>query len=142
MAKRPVVNLRVFADTNFAIGALLIGAVGFVLYSSAVLIPQFAQQVVGYTALLAGLVLSPGGIGIIVLIPMVNYGMKYIQPRYVIAFGFFFMGVALLVSAHLVLSVDFRTLVFYRALQAGALGFPVRAAERGGLPDAAQGAER
>ena len=123
VAKKPVVNLRVFADTNFAIGALLIGAVGFVLYSSAVLIPQFAQQVIGYTALLAGLVLSPGGLGIILLIPMVNYGMKHIQPRYVIAFGFFVMGCALVLSAHLTLQVDYRTLVIYRAFQAGALGF-------------------
>ena len=123
VAKRPVVDIRVFADTNFAVGAMLIGAVGFVLYSSAVLIPQFSQQVIGYTALLAGLVLSPGGLGIILIIPLVNYGMKHIQPRYVIAFGFFFMGCALTISAHLTLNVDFRTLVIYRAYQAAALGF-------------------
>ncbi len=123
IAKRPVVNIRVFANVNFAVGAMLIGAVGFILYSSAVLIPQFSQQVIGYTALLAGLVLSPGGLGIILIIPFVNFAMKRIQPRYVIAFGFFFMGCSLVISAHLVLNVDFRTLVIYRAFQAGALGF-------------------
>ena len=122
-AKRPVVNLRVFADRNFAVGVLLISAVGFALYSSAVLVPQYAQQVIGYTATLSGLVLSPGALGIIVLIPFVNLGMKRYQPRYFIAFGFFMLGSALVVSAHLVLNVDFRTLVEFRALQAGALGF-------------------
>ncbi|WP_428395077.1 DHA2 family efflux MFS transporter permease subunit [Lichenicoccus sp.] len=121
--KNPIVDLRVFADRNFAIGCLLIGGVGFTLYSSAVLVPQFAQQVIGYTALLAGLVLSPGGLGIILLIPFVNYGMKRIQPRYFIAFGFFLLGVALVVSANLTTQVSFYDLVIYRALQAGALGF-------------------
>ncbi len=122
-AKRPAVDLRVFGDANFAIGALAIGVVGVVLYSSAVLIPQFSQQVIGYTATLAGLVLTPGGMGIIVLIPFVNLAMKRVQTRYVIAFGFFVMGVSLLYSAHLVPQVDFRQLVFYRMAQSASLAF-------------------
>ena len=121
--KRPVVDLRVFADRNYAIGTLLIGTLGFSLYSSAVLVPQFSQQVIGYTATLAGLVLSPGALGIIVLIPLVNIGMKRVQPRYVIAFGYGVLGCALVYSAHLVLSVDFHTLVEYRLAQASALAF-------------------
>ncbi len=121
--KKPVVDLRVFADRNFAVGTLLIGGVGFSLYSSAVLVPQFAQQVIGYTATLSGLILSPGGLTIIFLIPLVNLAMKRIQPRYVIAFGFFVLGAALVISAHLVPAIDFRTLVYYRACQAAALGF-------------------
>ncbi len=121
--KRPVVDLRVFADRNFAIGSMLIGAVGFSLYSSAVLVPQYAQQVIGYTAMLAGLVLSPGGIGLIILIPFVGFAMKRVQPRYIIALGFFLLSVALFVSGHLVLDINFRTLVEYRASQAAALAF-------------------
>ena len=121
--RRPAVNLRVFADRNFAIGSLLIAVVGVVLYASAVLIPQFAQQVIGYTATLAGLVLSPGGLVIIVLIPLVNRLMKRVQPRYVIAAGFTIMGCSLVYSGHLVLQVDFRHLVIYRMAQTAALGF-------------------
>ncbi len=101
-AKRPAVDLRVFGDANFAIGTMGIGVVGVVLYAGAVLIPQFSQQVIGYTATLAGLVLTPGGVGIIVLIPFVNLAMKRIQTRYIIAFGFFVMGVSLLYSGHLI----------------------------------------
>ena len=121
--KRPVVDLRVFADRNFAVGTLLIGVLGFSLYSSAVLVPQFAQQVIGYTATLAGLVLSPGALGIIVLIPFVNIAMKRVHPRYVIAFGYAVLGCALVLSAHLVLTINFRTLVIYRVAQAAALAF-------------------
>ena len=49
MARNPVVNLRVFKDRNFALGSLQIAIMGGVLYASAVLIPQFAQQQLGYT---------------------------------------------------------------------------------------------
>ena len=122
-ARRPAVNLRVFGDRNFAIGSLLIAVVGVVLYASSVLIPQFSQQVIGYTATLAGLVLSPGGVIIIVLIPIVNQVMKRVQARYVIAFGFVVMGFALIYSGHLVLQVDYHHLVLYRLAQSAALGF-------------------
>ena len=45
--RNPIVNLRVFKDRNFALGSLQIAIMGFVLYASAVLIPQFAQQQLG-----------------------------------------------------------------------------------------------
>ena len=121
--KRPAVDLRVFKDRNFAIGAVGIGVVGIVLYASAVLIPQFAQQVIGYTATLAGLVLTPGGVGIILLIPLVNIAMKRIQTRYIIATGFMVMGLSLVYSAHLILQVDYKHLVIYRVTQTAALAF-------------------
>ena len=69
IAKKPVVNLDVFKDKNFATGCVLIGATGGILYAGAVVIPQFAQTVIGYTATWAGLILSPGGLVVILLIP-------------------------------------------------------------------------
>ncbi len=122
-AKKPIINLDVFKDKNFTMGCVLIGAMGGILYASAVIIPQFAQQVLGYTATLSGLILSPGGIVVIVLIPFVGMLMKVIQTRYIVAFGFFAMGFALLYSSGLVPDIDFRTLVFMRSLQSGALAF-------------------
>jgi MFS transporter, DHA2 family, multidrug resistance protein len=123
IAKRPIVDLDVFKDRNFAMGSICISAVGFVLYSGAVLIPQFAQTVVGYTATWAGLVLSPGGLAIIVLIPIVGVLMRFIQTRFIIAAGFFIMGSAFLYSSHLSPSIDFATLVKMRAAQTMGLAF-------------------
>ena len=54
--------------------------------------PQFTQQVLLYTPTWAGLVLSPGGIAIMVLIPVVNSLVEIVQTRYVIAFGFLVLG--------------------------------------------------
>ena len=63
-ARKPVVDLRVFKDRNFTLGCLTIAAFASVLYASAVLIPQFTQQHLGYTAMLSGMVLSPGSIAV------------------------------------------------------------------------------
>ena len=79
IAKKPIVNLAVFNDRNFAMGSVCIAATGAVLYAGAVVIPQFAQRVIGYTATWAGLILSPGGVVVILLIPIVGQLMRVIQ---------------------------------------------------------------
>ncbi len=122
-AKNPVVNLYVMADRNFALGLTMIAAMGFILYSGSIIIPQFAQQVVGYTATLAGLILSPGGIGIIILIPIMNRLLPVVQTRVFILIGFAVMGCAFLYSSTLSPDVDFWTLVTMRATQSAGLGF-------------------
>jgi DHA2 family multidrug resistance protein len=122
-AKKPIIDLGVFKDRNFAVGCLLIGALGALLYAGSVLIPQFSQQVLGYPALDSGFILSPGGVAVIVLIPIVGMLMKVVQTRYIIMFGFAFMGCAMFYSSRIALDIDFRTLVLMRTLQTAALAF-------------------
>jgi MFS transporter, DHA2 family, multidrug resistance protein len=122
-ADKPIVDLSVFKDRNFAAGCILIGATGGLLYASAVIIPQFAQTTLQYTATWAGLVLSPGGIAVIMLIPIVGRLMTVVQTRYLIGIGFLIMGSALLYSSTIVLNIDFRTLVLMRTMQSAALAF-------------------
>jgi MFS transporter, DHA2 family, multidrug resistance protein len=123
IAKKPIVNLMVFKDRNFAGGCALISATGAILYASAVAIPQFTQQVLSYTATWAGLVLSPGGIAVIVLIPVVGALMKVMQTRYVIALGFLIMGFGLVYTNRITPNIDFETLVKMRTLQTAGLAF-------------------
>ena len=123
VAKKPIVDLEVFKDRNFSTGCLMIGATGAILYASAVIIPQFAQQTLQYTATWAGLVLSPGGVAVIILIPIVGRLMTVLQTRYVIALGFTVMGIGLTYSSGLAPNIDFRTLVMMRTLQTAALAF-------------------
>src|SRR5258708_16289839 len=96
IAKKPIVNLMVFKDWHFSIGCLLIAAAAGTLYASAVVIPQFTQQVLPYTPTWAGLVLSPGGIALMVLVPIVTALVEVVQTRYVIALGFFGLRLSLI----------------------------------------------
>jgi MFS transporter, DHA2 family, multidrug resistance protein len=121
---KPVVNLRVLADRNFAMGSVVIFGIGSILYSSAVLLPQLAQQRLGYTATWAGLVLSPGALMIIFLIPIISRVlMPYVQTRYIIGFGFFLLGCSLLYAHRITPQVDFTTLALMRAAQTLGLAF-------------------
>ncbi len=122
-AKRPVVNLAVMGDRNFALGVMMIAFMAFILYSSAVVIPQFAQQVLGYTATLAGLILSPGGVIVIFLIPIVSRVLSLIPTRYLITLGFTLMGFALLYSSRLTPDMTFFHMATIRASQTAGLAF-------------------
>ena len=123
--EKPVVNLKVFLDRNFALGALMISGVGAVLYSGAVLVPQLAQSELGYTATWAGLILSPGAVAIVVLIPFVTRVLlPNVQTRFIIAFGFILIGCSYFYSSLIVVpDVNFMTLVYARIFQVVGLAF-------------------
>ena len=123
VAKKPIINLAIFKDKNFAGGCVMIGCVGAILYASSVIIPQFAQQVLGYTATWAGMILSPGGLIIIMLIPLVGRLMTVMQTRYIVAIGFFLLGVAFIFSSKLVLDITYLRLVMIRSSQTVGLAF-------------------
>lgn len=122
---KPIVNIRVYKDRNFALASVMIFAIGTILYSSAVLIPQLAQQVLGYTAYLAGLVLSPGALLILLLIPLVaRLLLPNVQTRFIIGFGFFSLGVALAYAYFMINpEIDFFTMCLVRATQTFGLAF-------------------
>nr|WP_294523416.1 DHA2 family efflux MFS transporter permease subunit [uncultured Rhodopila sp.] len=119
--RNPIVNLRAFKDRNLALGSLQIAIMGFVLYASAVLIPQFAQQQLGYNATWAGLVLAPGAVVLVMLIPVAGRLMNLVPTKYVVAGGGLALGLALIYSMNLVPELDFYHLVLFRAAQTAAL---------------------
>jgi DHA2 family multidrug resistance protein len=122
-ARNPIVNIRVLKDRNLAVSSMLMVCMASILYASAVVLPQLAQQVLGYTATLAGLILSPGAILICLLIPVANKCQSVTPTKYVICFGFFCIGCAMVYSHGLTPDVDFTTLSLMRAAQAGGLAF-------------------
>jgi len=124
LTDKPIVNLRALGDRNFAVGVIMIGLLSALLYSSNLLIPSLAQQWLGYTALLAGLLLSPGGLVMVVLIPVVSkYLLPNVQTRNLVAFGFLTMGVASWYAHDLTPDIDFTTLALFRAVQTVGMAF-------------------
>ena len=141
-AKNPVVNLRVFKDRNFAFGWLQIGIMGLVLYASAVLMPQFAQQQLGYTATWAGLVLAPGGAVLAGLIPFVSKILNNVPAKFVIAAGGLALASALFYSSHLIPQENFETMVILRSTQTAALALlfvPISSIAYATLPKTQEG---
>jgi DHA2 family multidrug resistance protein len=110
---------------------------GATLYGSTVLIPQFVQVEMGYTAQKAGEVLSPGGFSILLLMPLVGFLVSRVDARYLIAAGFLISAAALFNLTRLYLGVDFHTLVMWRIYQAAGLAFlfvPINTISYTGMP--------
>jgi DHA2 family multidrug resistance protein len=120
--KHPVVDLRMLKDRNFAVATL---AMFFWVCTvrSTVLIPQFLQQMMGYTAELAGLALSPGGAVIMFMMPVVGILVSRVNTKYLIAFGCTISSLSLFVMASWNLQIDYRHAVLARMMQSFGLAF-------------------
>jgi DHA2 family multidrug resistance protein len=121
--KEPVIDLRMLKDRNFAIATTAMFFLGFVLYSTTVLIPQLLQQLLGYTAQLAGMALSPGGAVIMCMMPVVGILVSRVDTRLLIAFGCIVSSSALFVMAGWDLGLDYGHAVRARMLQSFGLAF-------------------
>ena len=120
-ARHPAVNLRVFADRNFALSWFAMAIMGFVLYASSIIMPLFAQDVLGYNPVLAGWVLAPGAIVLCVLIPIVGQVLNIVPVKWVIVSGGMALGASCYFSMALVPDLDFFHVTLYRAEQTAAL---------------------
>jgi DHA2 family multidrug resistance protein len=84
----PIVNLRILADRNFALGTTLITAMGVVLYATTALLPLFLQTLLGYPALEAGLATSPRGLGALLSAIVAGRLIGVVDSRFLIIGGF------------------------------------------------------
>src|SRR5206468_4584573 len=66
----PVVDLRVLRHPTFAVATAAMFVISIAFYGIMVLSPLFTQILMGYTAMLAGLVLAPGGLSTLVTMPI------------------------------------------------------------------------
>jgi DHA2 family multidrug resistance protein len=121
--KDPVVDLSLLKDRNFGVSALLMFMVGVVLLGSTVLIPQFVQLVMGYSATEAGLVISPGGLLVMFMLPFVGFMLSKVEARWMIAIGLAITGFALIHMATFDLNMSFRYIMYARCFQAAGLAF-------------------
>jgi MFS transporter, DHA2 family, multidrug resistance protein len=121
--KNPVVDVNMFRSRTFAISNVMMLTLGIVLFGSTVLLPQYTQVIMGYSAQQAGMALSPGGFMVILLLPFVGFLVSRVDARYLIGFGFLAMTLALFyMTGHLYEGMDFRTAVKLRILQS--IGMP------------------
>ncbi len=112
----PVVDLRLLADRNFAVAIVFMCILGAVFNGSNVLLPQFLQGLMGYTATAAGLALSPSGFVLMAMMPVAGMLVTKFQPRWLIAAGFAFVGTSMLLTRGLTLGIDMRYVIWTRMI--------------------------
>ncbi|MGC2162977.1 MAG: DHA2 family efflux MFS transporter permease subunit [Silvibacterium sp.] len=120
--EHPVIDLSMYRKRNFAMTQLVMLVIGAALYSTTVMIPQFLQEILGYTATEAGLVLSAGGVVLIILLPIVGFIGQKIDPRAMICFGFSLVTFGIWRIADLNLGIGFWDAASWRVIMV--LGMP------------------
>ncbi|MCT7377856.1 DHA2 family efflux MFS transporter permease subunit [Chelativorans salis] len=133
----PIVDLRLLANRNFALSNALMFMLGFVLLGSTAALPQFTQRLLGYTAMEAGMVISPGGLALILVMPLVGRMTGRIDARLMIAFGLAVAAWSLYHMSRFDFSVDYWSIADARVVQAVGLGFlfiPITTLAYVGLP--------
>jgi len=123
-AKEPIIHMRLYRYRNFAVCSFLMLITGGLLNASTVLQPQFTQQLLGYTATIAGLALSGGGVVLLFLFPMAGQAVSRFPARNIIAFGYVLYSAAFLYSAvRLNLGMSFGFASWLRIAQVAAIPF-------------------
>ena len=123
LENRPILNLTLFRRKTFSIPFVLMFVLGFTLYGTTVLIPQMVQTLLGYTAELAGFVISPGGVCIMFCMPIVGVLIGKVDPRWLICWGFANLGASMLLMHTLSLDSSFKYIMWVRVYQASGLAF-------------------
>ncbi|MDR3555304.1 MAG: DHA2 family efflux MFS transporter permease subunit [Syntrophobacteraceae bacterium] len=122
-AEHPVVDLRVFKDSTFTAGTTIMFLGFFCLFGSFVLLPLYAQELMGYTALWAGLILGPGGISSFIVMPISGILMKKgVKPWIILLAGLATTTCALLMMSGYDLQADFYSIALPRLIQGIGLG--------------------
>ncbi len=136
-AEHPVVDLRVFKDSAFSAGTAIMFLGFFCLFGSFVLLPLYAQELMGYTAFWAGLILGPGGVSSFIVMPIAGILMKKgVKARFILLAGLSTTAYALYMMSNYNLQADFYAIALPRLIQGIGLGgffVPLSAAAFAGI---------
>ena len=119
----PIVDLKLLKNRNFGTAVFLQLILGMVLFGSTVLIPQYLQVLLGYTAQLAGEVLSPAGLVMMVMMAVAGRTLGKSDPRLTVMLGYLAVAAGLYNLTRLDLNASFATVTFWRMLQVVGLPF-------------------
>ncbi len=128
----PILNLRLLKDRNFLFCGIVIFCAFGVLYGSTVLLPQMLQTLMGYSATMAGLVMSPAGFFTILEMPIIGILLgRKMDARWLIIAGLLIVATASFWMSTLTLQVAPSQLIWPRIVQtlgAGLLWVPINTA--------------
>lgn len=119
----PAVDVEMFKHPHFAACCVLMFAVALVLYGSTFLIPYTVQTLLDYSATNSGLVLLPGAIVSLIMMPIVGWLLDVVDARKILLFGLAATILAVWHLSSINLNISFNDLAAARGFQAFGLSF-------------------
>jgi DHA2 family multidrug resistance protein len=99
--EEPLINLRLLARRNFGLGTLGNFLLGFALYGSSYLLPQYLAVAQGFNAQQSGEVIAWTGLPQLVIIPFVPLLMRRIDSRLLVSVGLTVFAVSCFMNLNL-----------------------------------------
>jgi MFS transporter, DHA2 family, multidrug resistance protein len=87
ITEEPIIDIRLLGQRQFGACFLAMLGTGAIVIATTQILPQLLQAELNYTAMLAGLALSPGGLVTMVMMPITGRLIGSVQPKYLIALG-------------------------------------------------------
>jgi MFS transporter, DHA2 family, multidrug resistance protein len=120
----PVIDVRLFKHFNFLTTNLMMFGFGVMMFSTLVMMPLYLQTLMGYTAESAGLVLSFGGLFLLLELPAVGRLLGKVQARRLVTLGWLALAIGMWYSTHMMDTlISFRVASWVRVLQV--IGLPL-----------------
>ncbi len=119
----PMVNVRLLGNRDFGAAFGLMLMLGFTLFGSTYAIPALVQSLLGYPAVNAGLVITPGGLAVMLMLPIVGTLVNKVDLRLLIAFGLVSGGASLWWMTNFYLGISFQAIVLARVAQSVGIAF-------------------
>src|SRR6516164_2774767 len=135
--EEPIVELRLLARRQFGMAFFVMLMVGAILFGSNQIMPQLLQTAFPYTAMLSGLAMMPGGLAMLVLMPVAGQVTGRFQPKYLITFGLIGIALSMWYSTTLTPNASFDYFAWVRISQMIGLPFlfiPINTVAYDGLP--------
>ena len=115
--RNPVVELRAFADRNFAIGSLYSFIIGIGLYGSVYLQPLFLARVRGLNSLQIGTIMFVTGVFQFLSAPIAGALSKKLDLRVMLGIGLVLFGTGVWLNGHLTAESGFWELFLPQAVR-------------------------
>jgi DHA2 family multidrug resistance protein len=106
-ARSPIVDLRAFANRNFAVGSLFSFVLGIGLYGLTYVYPVYLAAIRGYDARMIGATMFVSGLAMFATAPIAGQLSQRLDPRYVLMAGFVFFAIGTWDMTHVTQDWDF-----------------------------------
>jgi DHA2 family multidrug resistance protein len=133
----PIVEIRLLFHRQFGMSFFVMLMIGAILFSSNQIMPQLLQTVFPYTAMLSGLAMMPGGLAMLLIMPIAGQVTGRFQPKYLMTLGLLGLALSMWYSTTLTPDASFGYFGWVRVFQTVGLPFlfiPINTVAYNGLP--------
>ncbi len=126
--KDSLIDLSVFKDRNFSAGTIIQVVIQAVLYASLAILPQFLQNMMGYTAFLSGSTMMPRGFGSMISMLVVGTISNKVDNRILVILGLSLIGASSMAFGFLNLQISSMNIIipnFFMGMGMGLSMIPI-----------------